>query len=105
MEDDFIDVVSNITDNNLRLTPQHQQQHQQQQQQQQQRSLSLERLDAVAGIRDSAFQPVFPNRNVAARFEYFKCKWLNEMNGVIIPSKMKVTYCFSLTFKPVSLGR
>ena len=71
MEDDFIDVVSNITDNNLRLTPQHQQQHQQQQQQQQQRSLSLE---AVAGIRDSAFQPVFPNRNVAARFEYFKCK-------------------------------
>ena len=55
-DDDFIDVVSNVTDNNFRVANP-------------QRSVSLDRMDheAVPGIRDSAFQPVFPARTALSR--------------------------------------
>ena len=57
MDEDFIDVVSNVSDNNFRVSNP-------------QRSLSLDRMDheaGAAGIRDSAFQPVFPARSGPSR--------------------------------------
>jgi hypothetical protein len=74
--EDFIDVVSNTAENSFILPTQQQQrfhrhqqnhQHHHHSQQEQQRCRSLDRLEVMAGIRESAFQPVLPTKPSSTR--------------------------------------